>query len=87
VKPIISSEFNSRCQVDLIDFQSNADQFFKFIMVYQDYLTKFVVIRPLQTKTAEEVAYNLVDIFTLLGGVQYYNPTTVVNFLIKLFLT
>lgn len=68
VKPIISSEFNSRCQVDLIDFQSNADQLFKFIMVYQDHLTKFVVIKPLKTKTAEEVAYNLIDIFTLLGA-------------------
>ncbi|CAI6354197.1 unnamed protein product [Macrosiphum euphorbiae] len=68
VKPIISSEFNSRCQVDLIDFQSNADKLFKFIMVYQDHLTKFVVIKPLKTKTAEEVAYNLIDIFTLLGA-------------------
>jgi len=68
VKPIISNEFNSRCQVDLIDFQSNADEFFKFIMVYQDHLTKFVVIKPLKTKTAEEVAFNLFDIFTLLGA-------------------
>jgi hypothetical protein len=87
VKPIISCELNSRCQVDLIDFQSNADQLFKFIMVHQDHLTKFVVIRPLKTKTAEEVAYNLIDIFTFLEHLQYYNPTTVVNFLIKLFLT
>jgi hypothetical protein len=67
VKPIIYSEFNIRCQVDLIDFQSNVDQLFKFIMVYQDHLTKFVVIRLLKTKTAE-VAYNSVDIFTLLGA-------------------
>jgi len=37
-------------------------------MVYQDHLTKFVVIKPLKTKTAEEVAYNLIDIFTLLGA-------------------
>jgi len=42
VKPIISSDFNSRCQVDLIDFQSHPDGKFKFIMVYQDHLTKFV---------------------------------------------
>jgi len=44
VKPIISNEFNSRFQVNLIVFQSNADELFKFIMVYQDHLTKFVVI-------------------------------------------
>ncbi|KAF0748352.1 KRAB-A domain-containing protein 2-like [Aphis craccivora] len=29
VKPIISSDFNSRCQVDLIDFQSHPDEKFK----------------------------------------------------------
>ncbi|CAG5046687.1 unnamed protein product [Parnassius apollo] len=68
VKPIISSEFNSRCQVDLIDFQSQPDVDNKFIMVYQDHLTKFVVLKPLKTKRAEEVAHTLLDIFTLLGA-------------------
>ncbi|XP_050058504.1 SCAN domain-containing protein 3-like [Aphis gossypii] len=68
VKPIISSDFNSRCQVDLIDFQSHPDGKFKFIMVYQDHLTKFVVLKPLEFKRAEEVAYNIIDIFTLLGA-------------------
>ncbi|XP_022914010.2 KRAB-A domain-containing protein 2-like [Onthophagus taurus] len=68
VKPIISSEFNSRCQVDLIDFQSQPDGENKFILVYQDHLTKFVVLRPLKSKRAEEVAYTLLDIFTLLGA-------------------
>ncbi|XP_028040732.1 KRAB-A domain-containing protein 2-like isoform X1 [Bombyx mandarina] len=37
-------------------------------MVYQDHLTKFVVLRPLKTKRAEEVAHTLLDIFTLLGA-------------------
>jgi hypothetical protein len=32
VKPIL---FNSREQVDLMDFQSNPDGKYKFIMVYQ----------------------------------------------------
>ncbi|CAK1580028.1 unnamed protein product [Parnassius mnemosyne] len=68
VKPIISSEFNSRCQVDLIDFQSQPDGDNKFIMVYQDHLTKFVVLKPLKTKRAEEVAHTLLDIFTILGA-------------------
>lgn len=68
VKPIISPNFNSRCQVDLIDFQSHPDGKFKFIMVYQDHLTKFVVLKPLEFKRAEEVAYNIIDFFTLLGA-------------------
>ncbi|GFT69769.1 KRAB-A domain-containing protein 2 [Trichonephila clavipes] len=37
-------------------------------MVYQDHLTKFVIIKSLTTKKAEEVAYNLVDVFSLLGA-------------------
>ncbi|XP_053545703.1 KRAB-A domain-containing protein 2 [Bombina bombina] len=65
VKPIISSHFNSRCQVDLIAYQSQPDGKFKFLLVYQDHLTKFVVLKPLTSKRADEVAYNLLDIFLL----------------------
>ncbi|XP_050054538.1 SCAN domain-containing protein 3 isoform X1 [Aphis gossypii] len=68
IKPIICSEFNSRCQVDLIEFQLFSNEKFKYIMIYQDYLTKFIVLRPLKHKLVEEVAYNLIDIFTLLGA-------------------
>ncbi|GFW08317.1 KRAB-A domain-containing protein 2 [Trichonephila clavipes] len=63
VKPMISSELNSRCQVDLIDLQSNRDSEYKFMMVYQDHLTKFVQLRSLKTKRAEEVAYHILSIF------------------------
>lgn len=68
VKPMIFSHMNSRCQVDLIDFQSQPDGNYKFILVYQDHLTKFLVLRPLQTKRAEEVAGQLLDIFLLFGA-------------------
>nr|XP_022912037.1 KRAB-A domain-containing protein 2-like [Onthophagus taurus] len=68
VKPIVSKEMNSRCQVDLIDMQTNPDGNFKFILVYQDHLTKFVQLRPLQTKTAEEVAKVLLNIFCIFGA-------------------
>lgn len=68
IKPILTSEMNSRCQVDLIDLQTQPDNEFKFILNYQDHLTKFVVLRPLKTKTASEVAKQLMDIFTLLGA-------------------
>ncbi|KHJ40261.1 hypothetical protein D918_09704 [Trichuris suis] len=63
VLPMVFSDFNSRCQVDLIDFQSHPDGEYKFLMAYQDHLTKFVVLKALKSKTAEEVAHNLVDIF------------------------
>uniref|UniRef100_A0A2S2QA42 KRAB-A domain-containing protein 2 n=1 Tax=Sipha flava TaxID=143950 RepID=A0A2S2QA42_9HEMI len=68
VKPIISLEFNSQCQVDLIDFQSHLDGKYKFILVYQDHLTKFIILKPFEYKKAEEIAFNLIDIFTLIGA-------------------
>ena len=68
VKPILSREFNSRGQVDLIDMQSAPQGQFKWIMVYQCHLTKFVILRPLSSKRASEVAFQLLDIFLLFGA-------------------
>jgi len=61
-KQILLTEFN-RCQIDLIDTQSQPDAQFKFIPNYQDHLTKFVLLHSLQTKRAEEVASHVLDIF------------------------
>lgn len=68
VRPMIFSELNSRCQVDLIDYRTSPSDGYKFLMVYQDHLTKFVILRPLKTKTADEVAYHILDPFTILGA-------------------
>lgn len=65
VKPIVSNQMNSRCQVDLIDMQSQPDGEYRFIFVYQCHLTKFVQIRPLKTKTAEEVSRKLYKVFSI----------------------
>lgn len=48
--------------------QSNKDREFKFILVHQDHMTKFINLKALKTKTAAEVAYNLIDIFCLFGA-------------------
>ncbi|XP_041367023.1 KRAB-A domain-containing protein 2-like [Gigantopelta aegis] len=68
VKPILSKDFSSRAQVDLIDMQSMCHGQHKWIMVYQDHLTKFCILRPLTSKRASEVAYQLLDIYLLLGA-------------------
>lgn len=68
VEPILSSAMNSRCQVDLIDMQCEPDGEYRFIMNYQDHLTKFTLLRPLETKTVEEVSYHLLDIFCMFGA-------------------
>ncbi|XP_023237752.1 KRAB-A domain-containing protein 2-like [Centruroides sculpturatus] len=68
VKPMVSLELNSRCQVDLIDLKSHRNGDYKFLMVHQDHLTKFVQLRPLKAKTAKEVAYHLLQIFLTFGA-------------------
>ena len=50
-----------------MDFQSNSDGNYKFLMVYQDHLTQFCNIRALTSKHASEVAFNLIEVFTLFG--------------------
>ena len=45
----------SRAQVDRIDMQSEPDGDIKWILVYQDHLTKF----------APEIAYQLLDNFSI----------------------
>lgn len=63
-----SKDFNVRGQVDLIDFQSCADGKYKWLLYYQDYSTKFLYSRPLQTKRAAEVAFELLKIFLEQGA-------------------
>lgn len=68
VRPITSKDFNSRGQVDLVDMQTMPDGPYKHILNYQDHLTKFVVLRALEDKTAAGVAEQLTDIFCLIGA-------------------
>ncbi|CAF2230927.1 unnamed protein product [Rotaria magnacalcarata] len=68
IKPVISNDFNARGQVDLVDKQLCPDGLYKFIVTYQDHLTKFCILRPLKTKTACEVVYQLLEIFTIFGA-------------------
>jgi len=60
VKPILHNE--------MIDMQSNPDRDMTFILMYQDHLTKFVLLRSLHSKRADDVAYHLLDIFTTFGA-------------------
>uniref|UniRef100_A0A8C0K3S7 KRAB-A domain containing 2 n=1 Tax=Canis lupus dingo TaxID=286419 RepID=A0A8C0K3S7_CANLU len=66
-KPMTFKDIDSRCQIEVLDMQSNADGEFKFILYYQDHLTKFIILRPLKAKQAHEVVSVLLDIFTILG--------------------
>ena len=62
VKPISSTRFLSRCQLDLIGFRDMSEEHnrlecdipSKWLLVYQDHLTKNVVLRTLKHKSADE---------------------------------
>ena len=72
VKPIVSSNFHCRGQVDLIDMsdmnlQANLSSDgvtpYKYLLVYSDHFTKKINLSPLKRKCAEEVADVLLNIF------------------------
>ena len=68
IHPLTVKDLNERGQVDLVDMQTNKDGNYRFILHYIEYLTKFHVIRPLQRKTATEVANQLLMIFLDFGA-------------------
>jgi len=70
ITPILSKTFNDRVPMDLIDMQSQVYDEFKWILHYQDHLTKFCYLRALKTKQALGVARALVDIFCIQGAPQ-----------------
>ena len=59
---------DSRAQVDLIDMQSQPDGDLKWILVYQDHLTKFEQLRPVTSKLESEIAYQFLNIFIIFGA-------------------
>lgn len=65
---MIFKEMNSRCQVDLSDMQSQPDHDYKFVLMYQDHVTKTEHLWPLKHKRVEEAAHTLLDAFTVLGA-------------------
>ena len=48
--------------------QSNPDGDYKWILVYEDHLTKYCVLLPGKTKTAQETAEKLKFIFSMLSA-------------------
>jgi hypothetical protein len=58
---------NRLCEYDLIDLQNAHDGDHGFVLVYQDYLTKFTQLRPLKSKSPIELGTTLMDIFCIFG--------------------
>ena len=61
LQPIIEDDFNSREKVDLMDYQSFPDGEFKWLLHWQDHLTKHCLLRSLKSKGAKEVAFHFLN--------------------------
>lgn len=71
VKPIVFGKMNSKCQVSSIDYQSQPNKDYKFILVYQDDLTKLVQLRALHSmRTAEKLLMLYFQVFLHLVHLQ-----------------
>ena len=68
IQPILVNDLNDRGQIDLVDFQTCADGSYRYILHYVEYLTKYHILRPLKSKTAIEVARELLNIFLDFGA-------------------
>lgn len=51
VEPILHRTFDYQCEIDLTDKELNSDNDLKFIMVYENRHSKFVINRPLRCIT------------------------------------
>ena len=88
MKPISSTRFPLRCQVDLIDLRDMSEEqnksdsgvLYKWLLVYQDHFTKYILLRPLKHKSADEVAE---VIFVNSVHLIYYTVITVGSFPIQ----
>ena len=68
INSILTNDFLERAQVDLIDMNSvKSIKNFRYILVFQDHLTKFVILKPLINKDVSSVVSILTEIFTTIG--------------------
>lgn len=68
VKPIYSSEMNTRSLIDFFGMQAHPNGNYTFICVFQNHFTTFVILKPLRHKSTGAAANVLLDLFTLFGA-------------------
>ena len=72
--------------MDLIGLLKCSERGFVFILIIIDVLTRFVVLKPLRTKEAKEIAYALVEVFANYGVpkmIQFDNEATFLSKIIE----
>ena len=66
LKAILSDTFNDRGQIDVIDMQATPDGQYRWILHYQDHLTKFTYLRAIRKKSKLILEIILVIFFVIL---------------------
>lgn len=61
-------ELHSRGQVDILDVTTEPNEEYKYMMVYRDFLNKYIHLKPLKAVSVEETADALLDIFLVFGA-------------------
>lgn len=68
IRPLISSKFGERAQMDLIDMRNIGKSEYNYIFHYQDHFTKFSLLEPLKFKRAADIVHLLHKIFSIFGA-------------------
>ena len=77
VKSIRTSSYRDRFQIDLISYKEQACYDFpddielrilyKYILAMRDHFSRFIILRPLQSKSAKLIARELASMFSIIG--------------------
>ena len=72
LKPVTSKEVMNRIQMDIVDMNRNPveiseDKVFRYVLVVLDVFSRFIFLRPLQSKSSTEVAAVVMQIFSDVG--------------------
>ena len=72
LKPVTSKEVMNRIQMDIVDMNQNPveiseDKVFRYVLVVLDVFSRFIFLRPLQSKSSTEVAAVVMQIFSDVG--------------------
>ncbi|XP_076223401.1 uncharacterized protein LOC116434805 isoform X2 [Nomia melanderi] len=67
---IVNKRLYHRGQIDVIDMPLKLTSNYKYFFVYEDQVSKFVVLKGLHENTASEVAMKLSDILAIIGAPQ-----------------
>ncbi|XP_076647770.1 uncharacterized protein LOC143356181 [Halictus rubicundus] len=67
---IVNKRLCRRGQVDVMDMPVKLTSNYKYFFVYEDQVSKFVVLKGLHENTAREVAMKLLDVLAIIGAPQ-----------------